>query len=321
MHEAAKFWLIALLFLFGFWLISGGYNSDLAQGGPFLRPFNNATSSYGSLSDFSLIPQGDFSLSSSNSVEQIENAKDPQSIQKEIDRVTVELKKAQNAALASEYTGKFTLHSGNAYSIEANREYLEVDVSPDIAGKVLITGWKIQSTITGKSITIGKGVELPYTNQINQVDSIFVNPGDVLYLNTGRSPIGVSFRTNLCTGYFSQFQEYNPTLRTNCPRPSDEKLPQVPNNFNDSCLDYLDSLSSCRIQIGPLPVDMTPECKSYINDKINYPTCILNHKSDFTFYKPEWRIFLNQNSDLWKNRREVIELVDLKGKIVDTLSY
>jgi hypothetical protein len=321
MNEALKFWLLALLALFGFWLLSGGYNSNLAKGRPFLRPFD-FNNSYGSGSQIDLLPKGDFSFSNQSQTDQIKNAKDPQAIQREIDRISAEIKKAQDAATLSEYNGKIRLHIGNISGTDSRGEYLEVDTNQGFQSQVLITGWKLRSTVTGKEVVIGKGVLLPVTNQINSEDPIFIHAGDTIYINTGRSPIGLSFRTNLCTGYFTQFQAYNPSLRIDCPRPDSEALPYIDANNIDACQEYISNLNSCRIPVQlPTVSSIGYECFSYIRDKINYPTCITNHKNDVGFYKSDWRIFLGLDERLWKDRYETIELIDLRGKIVGTVAF
>lgn len=323
MDEGIKFWLWALFALFCFWLLSGGYNSNFAKGGPFLHPLGPLGSgfSYGNIRDFNLIPKGNFSLGSSNPIDSIKNANDPQSIEREIEKISAEIKKAQDAAVASPYKGLITLRVGNWYGNTASSEYLKLVASRDLQGKVLITGWSVRSAITYKNAQIGKAAPLPFTDQTNQEDPIFISAGDTVYINTGRSPIGISFKTNLCTGYFGQFQEFTPQLSTDCPRVVDEKHPNIANDFLDACEDYLSGMASCKIQVGSLPQSIGPDCNSFISTKINYPTCLLNHKNDFGFYKPEWRVFLKQDTRLWKDRREVIQLFDNKGKIVDTVSY
>ncbi len=323
MNEGIKFWLWALIALFGLWLLSGGLNSDFAKGGPFIHPPAplGSGSSYGDLSGYSIIPRGDFTIGSYGSTNQIKNANDPQSIQKEIDRVALEIKKAQDAAVASEYKGKIFLRSGSVSGTNANREYLEIIVDSNLKEKVSITGWQLRSTITYRGATIGRAASLPVNDQVNVEGPVLVSANDRLYINSGRSPIGISFKTNLCTGFFGQFQEYTPSLRNDCPRPIDQRRPLIPSDFVDACEDYLSRMSSCRVPVESVPPEIGRDCNNYISNNVNYQSCILTNKYNSEFNKPEWRIFLKQDSRLWKDRRDVIQLLDLKGKIVDTLTY
>ena len=149
-----------------------------------------------------------------------------------------------------------------------------------------------------------------------------ISAGDTAYLITGISPNGVSFKTNKCSGYLTQFQTFIPYISNSCPRPRDENLSAIPKiAVNDDCLDYIDSFPSCRVETQNLPVNWSYECKNFITQKINYPSCVNLHKGDKDFYQNEWRIYLKKSTSLWKSRRENIILYDNLGKIVDTLTY
>ena len=39
------------------------------------------------------------------------------------------------------------------------------------------------------------------------------------------------------------------------------------------------------------------------------------------FFKDDWRLYLNRDEQLWKEKREVIELRDGEGKLVDVVTY
>ena len=55
--------------------------------------------------------------------------------------------------------------------------------------------------------------------------------------------------------------------------------------------------------------------------KINYNSCIDKHKNDENFYRGEWRVYLSRDTELWKSKREVIKLIDEKGKDIGTITY
>jgi len=181
----------------------------------------------------------------------------------------------------------------------------------------------LKSIASGNTITIGKGSYLPYAYKINYQEPIFLYPGSVAYITTGRSPIGTSFRTNLCTGYFEQFQNFEPPLEKECTRPENEPefITTGPNKMNDDCIDYVEKIPRCEIVKKNLPLDMQPECAQYISAKINYKTCVKNHKNTKNFYNHEWRIYLNRENEFWKSKRETIKLLDNKGNLVDTITY
>jgi hypothetical protein len=157
---------------------------------------------------------------------------------------------------------------------------------------------------------------------VNGEENIVLTGGDTLYLTTGISPVGANFKVNKCSGYLNQFQDFVPSLNTNCPRPRDENLSSIPNtNTNDECLNYIDNFSSCRIQTDPLPQKWSYECTTFIKDKIGYPSCVTTHKNDKDFQLPEWRAYLQRSDSIWKTTRDAIVLYDNEGKVVDSTRF
>ena len=211
-------------------------------------------------------------------------------------------------------------YSGN--SKNQNAEYLEIIASPNNTQPVNVSGWKLQSAITGRSTTIGLGTYLVYAGRPNTEQPIFLNPGERAFITTGRSPIGVSFKLNTCTGYLEQFQNFAPALPLQCPLPLEENLPTTPpNGLNDTCLEYLNQFPRCAAHVASVPVQLAGVCADYITEKVNYTGCVGIHKNDANFYKPEWRIFLGRDQELWKDQRETLYLLNGSGKLVSSVSY
>ena len=73
--------------------------------------------------------------------------------------------------------------------------------------------------------------------------------------------------------------------------------------------------------INNLPLSISPECNIYMRENINYGSCVQKHKNDKDFYNHEWRVYLERDQQLWKDRREVIKLLDTNGKTIDAISY
>lgn len=206
-------------------------------------------------------------------------------------------------------------------SNDPTKEYLVINVT-NTKTPVNVTGWTLKSVNSGSSITIPKGTYLFFTGTVNSEEDIYLNSNETLYLITGISPNGSSFKVNKCSGYLSQFQTFTPYLYTSCPLPRNEDLSSIPKTVkNDACLDYIESFPGCRIQTQNVPANWSYECTSFIYNKINYPSCVNTHKNDKDFYGKEWRVYLKRSEKLWKDRREKIVLYDNVGKIVDTLEY
>jgi hypothetical protein len=194
--------------------------------------------------------------------------------------------------------------------------YVEIRASSQNTKPVDITSWSLIGKI-GLDIKIGQGAYLPYSAQVNLQQDIFLNKGEKAVIIVGESPIGTSFRLNKCTGYFSQFQAFYPDLPKECPRPSAENSAA---GLDDQCLDYLDRLPTCQMQIS-VPPGLSQSCQNYINENINYSKCVELHKNDSDFYKPEWRVYLGRKDRLWSMERETIILKDQNGKTIDWGSY
>ncbi len=266
--------------------------------------------------------QRNAALSQNNSNEPVlTDAQKKAEIEQKITDLNTQLKIENDKKIYSVYRGLVRI-SSISRSSDASGEYTSLDMSSSATTTVPITGWTLKSLSSGSAVTIPKGTNLFFANTLNSEGTIVLTPGDRLYLVTGISPNGSSFRLNKCSGYLSQFQTFVPYISTSCPAPRNENLSSIPQRVvNDACLDYIESFPTCRIQTESLPQNWTPECTSFIYNKINYPSCVDTHKNDPDFYLHEWRVYLKRSEPLWKSRREDIVLYDSIGKIVDEYKY
>lgn len=217
----------------------------------------------------------------------------------------------------SAYKYKVSLRAGyGARETDPQKQFVEIRASSQNDRLIRITGWSLVGK-NGLDIKIGQGAYLPYSAQVNSQQDIFLEKGGLAVIVTGESPIGTNFRLNKCTGYFEQFQDFYPDLPKDCPQSADENLPS---NLNDQCLNYLERLPMCEMKIS-VPAGLSIACQNYINEKINYKTCVEIHKNDSDFYQSEWRIYLGRKESLWKKQRETIILQDQDKKIIDWFSY
>jgi len=221
----------------------------------------------------------------------------------------------------SKYFGMIDLRYANR-ATDPKQEYLTIQASYSATIPIKMTGWTLKSSSTGTTVNIPKGVYLFFTGTANYEEDIYLAKGEILYLITGISPNGVSFKVNKCSGYLNQFQTYVPYLSSNCPLPRNENLDSIPKTpNNDTCLDYIERFPMCRIQTESLPPSWSYECNNFIYNKINYPSCVDTHKNDSDFYLGEWRVYLRYSESIWKQSREEIVLYDELGKKVSTLKY
>lgn len=61
--------------------------------------------------------------------------------------------------------------------------------------------------------------------------------------------------------------------------------------------------------------------QSAFKGAMTYEQCVAAHKSDKDFLTDEWRIFLGQTVEIWRNSNDIVKLVDSKGNVIDALSY
>jgi hypothetical protein len=239
----------------------------------------------------------------------------------QVDDLKKQIQAEEDKKTKSKYSGIVDIQHVNK-STDANKEYISLKVNAKATSTIPITGWTLKSISSGTSYTIPKATYLIFAGSINSEDPVILTGGDVVYIITGVSPNGYSFKVNKCSGYMSQFQKYTPYLRSSCPSPKKEDLSSIPKTVNnDACFDYIDRMPACKITTGALPVELSYECQNFIINKINYRSCVDIHKYDMDFYQKDWRIYLKRSSRIWKDRRENIVLYDNEGKIVDSLTY
>ena len=232
-----------------------------------------------------------------------------------------DLKAVEEKSGASSLKGLLDLSVNNYGSaVSPAEEYITLQLSDSAPSRVLLSGMTLNSEASGRTATIGKGAYLPQQGTVNPEELVYLEPGGVAYVVTGRSPLGYSLRVNKCIGYFEQFQNFTPSLPVVCPLPKTEPLPPPPNSLSDACLEHINSMRRCRIEPQP-PVELGEECIRFIRDSFTYPKCVAAHKSDTDFYKNEWHLYLSRDLTLWKSTREVITLRDAAGKVVDTVTY
>lgn len=208
-----------------------------------------------------------------------------------------------------------------------NNEFLTLSTSLKKTETIKITGWYLQSKVTGRLAVIGKAALLPFPYTRTESD-VILQSGDRVILNKGFSPIGISFRTNKCTGYFAENRDFTPSLPLKCPVAKDENLPLFSTNesSNDRCVDAIKKIGRCKTKgssfLRDLEDTVNQSCKNYIKN-INYNSCVAWHYDDTDFPGNEYRIYFRSIGKLWRDRDDgdKIGLYDENGLVVDSISY
>lgn len=227
-----------------------------------------------------------------------------------------------NAMPVSSYAGKIEIVSQWSGSQNAPaEEYVVIRAKQSNTERITISDWSLMSAVNKRTAYIRQGAEVYEPVGSSATGAIVLSPGDEAIIATSRSPVGISFRVNSCSGYLDQFQEYVPQLPHNCAYPDFEVRNAASSVQNDNaCINYLQTIPQCRIDVAP-PPSLSEQCRSFITSRLTYQGCVASHRNDADFKERQWRVYLGQTSELWRDKREVIVLLDSAGKVVDAFSY
>lgn len=206
---------------------------------------------------------------------------------------------------------------GNALAQDAHTQYLILEAASSNADPVMLSGWSIQSAMSGVRAPIPQAAPLFIQGVVNTVGAVSLAPGEIALLGTGFSPIGVSFHENRCSGYLSQFQAFSPAVQTRCDSASDTL---AATGFPDdgSCYAFAQSLRPCTFP-QTVPSTVSPTCHRALASALTYNACVTRHRGD-TDFSETWRLYLDASRPLWREH-DTLRLLDNEGRVVDTLTY
>ncbi len=179
--------------------------------------------------------------------------------------------------------GMYIDGTGGAQATDPEAEYVRIVVNPKAQGWYNLSGLSLDGVGFANPLVIPQGTLTFVTGAAPVQQLVALAPGDRAIITTGVSPVGTSFRVNSCSGYLNQVATFTPALQMNCP-----------------------DGSGCRAVPGA---------------GFSYNICVAAHQKDANFYTNEWRIFLGQPTEIWKNSADIIELKDVKGGVIDALAY
>lgn len=308
--------LLAALFVM--WVATGGPQKPIASGGFFLtspRPLSTGEATRtGAELDYTAP-----SIRDRIALRRSERGSiDPRTARERVE----ELEGISFRGEQSPYAGIVTFKGHTGRESSARKEYLILELSNQTSRDIEISDWTLVSMVTGASAQIPEGTELPRAGRRNSESDIDLVPGDRAYIITGQSPIGASFRHNACIGYLGQFQDFEPSLPNNCPLPQDDlkDFGELAARNDDACQALVRETERCSL-VTTIPNNVSDACSEFIEENLTYNGCIDNHKREDGFYNKEWYIYLDERRDLWEDEREVIRLLDNRGRIVDQISY
>lgn len=240
-------------------------------------------------------------------------------LEREYDNKRRSLAEAKTFGDPSPYRGKIEIDTVVAKQESSREAYVAISTTHTLEQPVNLSGWSLQSVLSGTRIFIPQGATMFRMGIVNNVGAISLDAGEVAYISAGTSPVGISFKENGCTGYLEQFQNFEPDLSRSCG--NEESIQLDAREHGAACESFADSIPSCTAYLGVFPPGLSLSCVSYIRNSLTYNGCVARHEWRASFKGHAWRIFLNQSRTPWRSSHDVIRLLDEKGKVVDVWSY
>ncbi|HEY4514054.1 MAG TPA: hypothetical protein VJH69_01890 [Candidatus Paceibacterota bacterium] len=210
-----------------------------------------------------------------------------------------------------------------AKEFDPSAEYIIIGASSANTAPTDITGWSVQSAYTGARGYIPRSASPFVMGNINNPEATILNPGAVALINSGPSPVGISFRENICTGYLGQFQNFYPSLANSCPSPRAQLSLNEQNlrAYGDTCFDFLDTVPTCTSPFQSIPPNISANCRNFALNQLSYNGCVAKNAYGSGFAFDTWRIYLGFGTELWRNSHDIIRLLDSGGRTVDVYTY
>jgi hypothetical protein len=283
--------------IFILWVSTGGPSRPISFSGPYLNPITTTGTTaqpYGDPTKFSSINTGVTVGSTGITVTNASSL-----------RGTV--------AFSRDLTG--------TSETDSKKEYVVFSVSSSAKNPISTAGWKIVSKETGDGAPFPQGIETARSGRVNTLSPITLKGGDQVILVSGRSPVGVSFKENKCTGYLEERQDFRPALSLQCPTGSQEFAKYFNGrDENGACIAYIRTIPYCATETQ-LSGNASNACDDFIETYLNYNGCVATHEQDPDFLSTTWRVFLGSSDELWRNNRETITLLDAENKVIDSITY
>ena len=222
----------------------------------------------------------------------------------------------------SPYAGFIDLQIGGADRPDAQSEYIVIRASDFVTLPITVSGWTLKSAYTGRRAVVPLAASPFYQGVVNSVGPIALGSGERVILSSGTSPVGVSFRETMCTGYLGQTQQFSPALSNSCPRPTD-LMPRTGENaarYGANCLDYVERLPQCSYPVL-MPNDLSTACRSYITTTFTYSGCVRAYGTQSSSNMSTWRAYYASSEELWQSEHDSIVLTDEQGRTVATINY
>lgn len=244
-------------------------------------------------------------------------------LEAEYDRLSAEAHGARTFGAPSPFVGKISIveDTGGVRESDPSEEHLQIMANYSNHESIDISGWILESALSGVRVMIPPSAAPFIANSANILGPTALAPGGLALVASAPSPVGVSFRENMCTGYLSQFQHFSPRLSEECPAPS-QVLPLTEENlvnYGGECFESIANLPQCRF-----PQNLTgvsPACEVFLREKLSYNGCVSANSFRTNFQRNMWRVYLGASGEIWRNSHDAIRLLDTEGRTVSVFVY
>ncbi|HUX35732.1 MAG TPA: hypothetical protein VMV71_01715 [Candidatus Paceibacterota bacterium] len=180
-------------------------------------------------------------------------------------------------------------------------------------GSLDVTGWLLRGNRGSQYVP--QAVDVYDPSGMTPQSDIYMKNGDMLYIYSTNSAIGVNLRLNKCMGYLSNANNFIPPLNLNCPVIDRSEII----NFTGQCQNYITSLNSCQMPAPNPPISIYDySCKAYL-DKLNYGGCFEKHRNDYDFLSNKWYAW--SGSQFLDFQHDRLLLFDKNGLLVAEYDY
>lgn len=323
---------VALIIIYiGYWIFTGGLSRAIGIAKSLDNPLNIfgpiGTSTSG---EFIRLPGQPDQLLPGIDITEYSAFSDDQStrdkldaLQDQYDQLYAQAKQAKNFGEPSPHRGevKFGYNTATENSVAA--EFVTLEANYQNTAPVSLAGWTLQSAVTSVRVPLPQAAPLFIGGVLNAASPVTLSPGEQAIVVSGRSPVGVSFRENKCTGYLNELQSFVPQLERNCPVPADDLSITAENirAYGDECIDYAKNLAQCHFPGLDQAPSVLPDCKALLLNRFSYNGCVQSHKLDTGFQSKTWRLYFGVGTNLWRDTHDVVRLLDEEGRTVDVLTY
>ena len=121
-----------------------------------------------------------------------------------------------------------------------------VTIGSSSAEPTSLTGWSIESINSHTRTALPQATGVLVTGRVNDVNPVILAPGDSLIVAVGASPVGASFRENICSSYLQQYQHFSPPISTQCP--DEVNALWGSDTYGGECASFIQSHKMCQFQ-------------------------------------------------------------------------